>query len=115
MLRKYRYLYVLLPTLAILLGVAVATLRPKESLRSGALFSVLCLAVYLAALVAHYLNTPSWCATKAFYALGAMPCLVFLFATGIQLLIWRPWMRVPVYALLACRAVSSYAGYFVTQ
>ena len=103
----------LLPATGILLGVLTALRRPGRALARGQLFAVCCLGLYLAALLYIYLVVPIYTTAKATYTVGLTPCFAVLAATGLDILMRRPFLRALVYACLACWAVAAYLAYFV--
>jgi hypothetical protein len=103
----------LLPTAAMLLGIAKALKSPSEAARSGLLFAVCCIGIYLAGLLYHFLTTPFYCATKAFYTVGITSCYAVAGAAGFDLLTRTRVRRAVVYGVFACWAFAAYAGYFI--
>ncbi len=105
--------FALLPTLAILIGLAATLSRPVKSSSSGLILAALCVGIYFAALLLLFLTNPFYCVVKAFYALGALSSLALLGAVGFEkMLRWGP-ARPVIHALFACWAVSAYLGFFV--
>ena len=103
----------LVPTFGILAGMAVSIIDFRESLRNGAFFAVLCVAIYYAALLSLYLKLPVYSTAKASYTSGLTPLYAFFGATGLGRLMRNGWMRAVIYGLMACWAVYAYAAYFV--
>ncbi len=101
-----------LPTIAILIAVAAALLKPGESFRKGPLFAVMCMVIYLAALGFMYLDVPIHSTVKATYTTGLTPVYALLAAAGLGTLMKTVTARAVVYAWVACWAVSSYLSYF---
>ncbi|HNR35268.1 MAG TPA: hypothetical protein PKO36_08810 [Candidatus Hydrogenedentes bacterium] len=104
--------FALLPSLAILAGAAGALIRPGKSASTGLLPAALCVGLFLAALLFHFLTNPFYCAVKAFYALGALSSLAVLGAAGLGRLSSWKHSRPLVHALFACWAVSACLGFF---
>jgi len=103
----------LLPSAGILLGVLMVLRRPGRAMAHGQLFAVCCLGVYLAALLYLYLAVPIYTTAKATYTVGLTPCYAVLAATGLDILMRRPFLRALVYACVACWAVAAYLAYLV--
>lgn len=107
-----------LPTLALGLGAASAFLPPAAGpvgLRTRAVgcFCVSCVALYLGAVLALNIQVPYYCVAKASYLAATTPCLAVLGAAGFDWLTRNRLLRAAVLGLLACWAMSAYAGYFV--
>ncbi|HID29625.1 MAG TPA: hypothetical protein EYP19_06415 [Desulfobacterales bacterium] len=101
----------LLPSTAILLGIGVALFKPTRT--QGALFSVSCIFVYVAAILYLFLTVPIYTTAKATYTLGLIPCYAVLSAGGFEILTARPLLRAIVYGIVACWAVDVYLAYFI--
>jgi hypothetical protein len=105
----------LLPAAGILIGILVAILRYKDRSYRAQLFSVLCVGIYLAALLYMYVTVPVWSTAKATYALGIIPCFAVLCVTGLDFLSRNNLLRAVINGCLACWAVSAYCSYFVLR
>ncbi len=104
--------WALLPTAAILLGIARACLAPHTSLRTGHAFAVMVVAAYVAATLYISLKMPFYSPIKASYSLAALPCCALLFVSGLELATRKTKLRPVVYGLLACWAFAAYVGFF---
>ena len=103
-------LWSLLPTLAIFVGCRKAILRDAPI---GLTFSVVAVALYLAAMLGLYLMVPIYSTAKASYTTGATPCYAVLCTAGFAVLCRKRWSTVFAMAGILCWAVSAYAGYFI--
>jgi 4-amino-4-deoxy-L-arabinose transferase-like glycosyltransferase len=103
----------LLPTAGILLGVAVAFRDGQGAGRGCKIFALVCLVVYLAAMLNLYLHVPIYSTVKATYTLGLLPAYAVLGTAGLEVMMRGPISRALVGAGIACWAVAAYAAYFV--
>jgi uncharacterized membrane protein (GlpM family) len=103
----------IIPSAALLLGVAVTVNRPSDRVHRAQLFSICCIVTYYAALLYLYLTVPIWSTAKATYTLGLTPCYAILCVSGLDVLSRNKILRAAINALLACWAVASYCSYFV--
>lgn len=104
--------WALIPTLAIAIGFARACAKPSASLRTGQLFAAVIIVLYLAATLHHFLDIPYYSSVKASYTMAALPCYALLLASGLEWFTRHGFVRPVAYALFACWAFSSYAGFF---
>jgi tetratricopeptide (TPR) repeat protein len=108
------YLLALLPTAAMLVGLALTLVQLVRRPR-GEWFVLAGLAFAMtAALVYHFLRLPYACHIKAFYALPALIPLSAMAGWGMDVLMsrWRP-VAIGVGVLLATWATTAYASYWV--
>jgi len=106
-------LLAVLPSLAIIIGILRALLRPLRFSRDGSLFAVLVVAVYTAGFIYHTIMVPFFSGVKATYLEGLVPCFAILAAGGLDLMMRRHIFRSLVYAFIACWAFAAYLTYFV--
>ena len=76
------------------------------------LFSIICLAIYYAAILDLNLRIPVYCMTKAHYTLGLLPCYGLLIAAGAEPFLRSRFIRALVNSAIACWAVAAYLAYF---
>ena len=101
-------LLALVPTAGIVAGVF-------DGLRNRCLrFGVVCLGIYIVALLNLYLVLPVYSTAKATYLLGLTPVLGLLFAAGAGPALRRRGLRAVVYGLVVAWAASSYGSFFIT-
>jgi tetratricopeptide (TPR) repeat protein len=105
------YLFALLPSLAFLAGVC--RLRVKCA-REPAWFLVLSLISLFGALLVYYsLEVPSYAASKAFYASGALVPFCALAAAGWDWLATARALRLVLFVSLGVWAANSYASFWI--
>jgi hypothetical protein len=104
----------LLPSAAILTGMAVSPVRINGNVHKGLFFASFSVCVYISAIFFIYLSLPVISSAKASYALGLTPCIAVLFVRGFDVLTSRSiFIKAVLYGLVACWAVAAYAAYFV--
>jgi hypothetical protein len=103
----------LLPTTAIGIGAAAGLINFLKQTYKVHIFCILCVLIYLAAILYLFLTVPIYSTAKATYALGIIPCFAVLCAEGFKVLTSRILLKAVVYGALACWAFASYAAYFV--
>jgi len=103
----------LLPTAAIGIGALASIINIFKESSKVQIFCILCVIIYLAAILYLFLTVPIYSTAKATYALGIIPCFVVLCAEGFKFLTSRILLKAVVYGVLACFAFASYAAYFV--
>jgi hypothetical protein len=104
----------LLPSAAILTGMAVSPARINGNVHKGLLFASFSVFVYISAIFFIYLSLPVISSAKASYALGLTPCIAVLSAGGFDVMTRGPLViQAVVYGFIACWAVAAYAAYFV--
>jgi hypothetical protein len=103
----------LVPSVGILIGILVTISRPSDRAHRAQLFSVLCMGIYVAALLYMYVTVPVWSTAKATYTLGIAPCYAILCVTGLDFLSRNNLLRATTNGFLACWAVAAYCSYFV--
>jgi 4-amino-4-deoxy-L-arabinose transferase-like glycosyltransferase len=99
----------LVPSLALLIGVARSMRRLQTALLS------LCLLTLVAAMLYLFLRVPHYSAVKATYTLGLLPAYAVLAASGFEPLIRRPAARSVIVGALACGAMAAYRAYFAAS
>lgn len=103
----------LLPTAGIIAGCIGALRSPSRGMRSGVLFALLFVSVYLAAIVGLYLKLPIYTTAKASYMMGIIPCMALLGAYGFSIVMQgSAVIRAFVYGGVACWAAFAYIAYF---
>jgi 4-amino-4-deoxy-L-arabinose transferase-like glycosyltransferase len=103
----------LVPSVGILIGILVTISRPSDRAHRAQLFSVLCMGIYVAALLYMYVTVPVWSTAKATYTLGIAPCYAILCVTGLDFLSRNDLLRATINGCLACWAVAAYCSYFI--
>jgi len=103
----------LLPTAAILLGILSTFTGLNRERRQVFLFAISCVIIYTSAILYLFLTVPIFSTAKATYALGIMPCLAVLGASGFEILTRKPYLKAAVYGGIACWAFAAYGAYFV--
>ncbi|MCK9419640.1 MAG: hypothetical protein M0R70_09705 [Nitrospirae bacterium] len=103
----------LVPTAGILAGILTTLAKPSDRAYRAQLFSVLCMGIYVAALLYMYVTVPIWSTAKATYTLGLIPCYAILCVTGLEILSRNKLLRAAINGCLVCWAVSAYCSYFV--
>jgi hypothetical protein len=106
-------LFSLVPTAGILVGILVTLRKPLDRAYRAQLFSVVCMGIYLAALLYMYVTVPVWSTAKATYTLGLIPCYAIVCVTGLDVLSRNNLLRSTINGCLACWAVAAYCSYFV--
>jgi hypothetical protein len=102
----------ILPTAALLLGLAATCLPGQRPVRLTLVFAAACLAIYFAAMLSLFFKLPIYSTAKATYTLGLIPCYALLAAAGFTMLLHNRVLRAFVYAWMTCWAVCSYLAYF---
>ncbi|MBS0209569.1 MAG: hypothetical protein JSS27_11515 [Planctomycetes bacterium] len=102
-----------LPTGAMLIGAVSGFTKDASPPARSIRFAVLCIVVYLAAMMWLFLNLPIYSTVKATYLLGLTPCFALLFVAGLERLTVKPGPRSVVVAGVACWATAAYLAYFV--
>ncbi|MBI5888158.1 MAG: glycosyltransferase family 39 protein [Deltaproteobacteria bacterium] len=105
-------LLALLPTAGIIAGWIGALRSPARGMKSGALFALLFVGIYLAAIFGLYLKLPVYTTAKASYMMGIIPCFALLGAYGFSLVMRSAVIRAFVYGGIACWAAFAYIAYF---
>ncbi len=103
----------LIPAAGIVVGILVAIARSSDKAYRAQLFSILCVGIYMAALLYLYVTVPVWSTAKATYTLGIIPCYAILCVTGLDFLSRNALLRAAINGCLACWAVAAYCSYFV--
>lgn len=106
-------LLALVPTAAMLAGMARALRRAGWPHRKHLLFAASAVSVYVAATLHLFLALPIYSTVKATYTIGILSCYCVLGAAGFRLLLRTPLVRATVYGLLGCWGLSAYLAYFV--
>ena len=101
------------PTLAILAGVAACVYHPERATRQCLVLSAMCVAVYISAMLYLFLHVASFSTVKATYSWGILPCYAVLAGAGLTSLSRYRLLRALVIAAVICYAVFAYAAYFV--
>jgi hypothetical protein len=96
----------LVPSLALLVGIARSARRLQTALAS------LCLFTFVGAMLFLFLRVPQYGIVKATYSLGLLPAYAVLVAAGCEPLIRHPVARSAITGALACGAVAAYRAYF---
>jgi len=103
----------LLPSTAIVIGIAVAIRSHEKPIRRILFFSTTCIFIYLSAIFYLFLTVPILSTAKATYALGLIPCFALLATAGFEVLTRLRLLKAVVHGLFACWAFFAYASYFV--
>src|SRR6185295_3749978 len=103
----------ILPMAAIVVGAIVAFSRSDPPIARGIRFALGCVAIYLAAMLWHFLEMPAYSSGKATYSLGLTPCYAILAVAGFDRMTRHRFARAAVYGAFGCWAVASYFAYFV--
>jgi tetratricopeptide (TPR) repeat protein len=108
------YLFALVPTLAIIAGAGILLIQFIRQPRPE-MFLLLGLAFLLGWLLIYYsLKVPSYAATKAFYASGALISLCAFGAIGWDWLVTRTkWLKFALYLGLGLWAMNSYTSFWI--
>jgi 4-amino-4-deoxy-L-arabinose transferase-like glycosyltransferase len=101
-------LLALLPSAGILLGILQSVFQARQW---GGRLSLVCLAVYVAAMLHLYVHLPVYSTAKASYTLGLTPCYALLGTLGLNLLGKNPVFRGIIYGGVACWAWAAYGAY----
>lgn len=101
----------LLPSAGIVIGGLSAVFGPPDPQRPQARFAVLCLGLYLAAMLAMFLTVPAYSVVKATYTSGLLPCYALLCCRGLSGLMRGGAGRAAVSAGMACWAACAYLSY----
>jgi len=104
----------LLPTLGVLLGLALPLVRRRDATPATLFASVVTIAV-IGAYFTFNLRNPCFASGKAFYAIGALPCLAFAAGLGLEALATSRWLRPVVVAAAACVPLWSVASYLIIR
>jgi hypothetical protein len=102
-----------LPTAALGLGTIASLMSPLKEGKRVLSFCVLCVGIYLSAILYMYLIIPAYSAGKATYAVGITPCFAVLIAFGFDILTRNLLLKSIVYGLIACWAFAAYAAYII--
>lgn len=105
----------LLPFAAMTVGLAAALKNSVREPLTGRTFAALCVMVFLAAIVFQYLRVPIYAIAKAKYALGVLPCLALLGASGLEVMTRRRALKPVIWGLMACWSVCSYGAFLVWE
>jgi 4-amino-4-deoxy-L-arabinose transferase-like glycosyltransferase len=103
----------LIPAAGIVVGSLVTMARLSDRAYRAQFFSIVCLGIYITALLYMYITVPVWSTAKATYTLGIIPCYTILCVTGLDFLSRNTLLRAAINGCLACWAVSAYCSYFV--
>ncbi len=103
----------LIPATGIVAGILITMDRLSDRAYRAQVFSVLCVGIYMAALLYMYVTVPVWSTAKATYTLGIIPCYAILCVTGLDFLSRNTLLRAAINGCLACWAVAAYCSYFV--
>ncbi len=103
----------LVPTLALLLGLAQVVWYPKEAMRNALWLPVCAVAIYFAAFAWLFLTLPVYSTGKASYTLGLAPCYAIILCAGFRSLDGSRILRAILGGGLACYIAAVYAAYFV--
>ncbi len=103
----------LIPTAGLVAGILVTITRVSGRAYRAQLLSILCVGIYMAALLYLYVTVPVWSTAKATYTLGIIPCYAILCVTGLDFLSRNTLLRAAINGCLACWAVAAYCSYFV--
>lgn len=106
-------LLTIVPLIGIVTGFFRAMLNPKKSIDNCTLFSSLMLAVYLSAMMFHFLQVPFYSSVRATYLMGALTCMGILSAYGLDMVLRQPLAKAFIYACVACWASGVYLAYFI--
>ena len=102
-----------IPLATMLAGVIAVARHPHRAANNGTLFAILCLGVYLAAMLYAFLTVPVYSVVKGTYTLGLLPCYALLTAAGFEWIArWRVTRSI-FYAAFTCWALSAYLAYFI--
>ncbi|QDT52034.1 hypothetical protein Pan44_00410 [Caulifigura coniformis] len=104
----------LLPTAGVILGVALPFLRRRDARPAPLFASVVTIAV-LGAYLAFNLRNPCFASGKAFYVIGALPCLAVSAGIGLEALATNRWLRPAVVGAAACVPLWSVASYLIVR
>ncbi|MEJ2688820.1 MAG: glycosyltransferase family 39 protein [Deltaproteobacteria bacterium] len=103
----------LVPTLILFAGLASTGFKDLRPAKNQLLFSALCIAIYIAAIIFMYLKLPIYSTAKATYMLGILPCFALLIAAGAQPFFRNKWCEALFMTAFSCWAVAAYAAYFI--
>jgi hypothetical protein len=103
----------LLPSVIIMIGIISALLKSTRQRWPFLCYSVICVVIYISAILYLFLALPILSTAKATYALGITPCFAILCASGFEILTRRPMVKAIMFGGIACWAFASYAAYFV--
>ncbi len=103
----------LVPIAGMLIGIIVTISKSSDKAYRPQFFAVMCVSIYVAALLYMYVTVPVWSTAKATYTLGLIPCYAILCVTGLEVLSKYNLLRATINGCLACWAVSAYCSYFV--
>jgi 4-amino-4-deoxy-L-arabinose transferase-like glycosyltransferase len=101
-------LLALLPSAGILLGILQSVFQARQW---GGRLALVCLAVYVAAMLHLYVHLPIYSTAKASYTLGLTPCYAVLGTLGLDFLGKNPVLRGIIYGGVACWAWAAYGAY----
>lgn len=108
-------LLALLPSAFMLTGVVLLWRNKEVAQRNAVIFSVVVIALFLAAMIDMYIVYPVYSRTKASYTLGLLPCYAILIAAGAEPFLKNRIIRSISLALFACWAFAAYVAYFVVK
>ena len=103
----------LVPTVALVVGLATSFTRSNRSSRRGLPFAAAVLTLSIMAVGHLFLTLPFSCTGKASFTSGITTCYAVVAAGGFDLLTRHSLARAGVYGVVACWAVSVVAAYFV--
>lgn len=103
----------IVPSLSIIIGFFRALFKPKESFANCAFFSAVVLAIYISAMIFHFLQVPFYSSIRATYMIGTITCMGTLAAYGVEPGLQNPWSRGFIYAWLVCWVFAVYTAYFI--
>lgn len=106
-------LLAIVPLVGIIMGFIRALFNPKKSIENCALFSSVMLAVYISAMMFHFLQVPFYSSVRATYLMGALTCMGILSAYGLDMVLHHPLAKAFIYACVACWASGVYLAYFI--
>lgn len=106
-------LLTIVPAIGLIAGFFRALLTPKKSIENCSLFSALVLAVYISAMIFHFIQVPFYSAVRATYLMGAISCMGVLIAYGLDMVLRYPLGKAFVYAGMASWAFAVYSAYFI--
>jgi 4-amino-4-deoxy-L-arabinose transferase-like glycosyltransferase len=106
-------LLAIVPLVGIIMGFIRALFNPKKSIDNCTLFSSVILAVYISAMMFHFLQVPFYSSVRATYLMGALTCMGILSAYGLDMVLRHPLAKAFIYAWLACWASEVYLAYFI--
>lgn len=103
----------IIPTAAILIGIAVSFRREDADSRPGEVLSAMLVGIYFLALLYMYLKVPIFSTAKGSYTMGITPAYAVLCATGIGALARGAILKAFFNAAIGTWAVVSFLAYFI--